>query len=153
MPRRSHVTVTRRNLSRIQPRPQGAFLWLWRWGANSKARESALGTRLSKHYKSVNIETDHWINCNVFFGPGMLVVSNIYLIWIFLVRFIYSIHIIQFFSFVCILTWPLLGIKKAWATPRSVFFRGLIQNFRQASPPLSYAESPPPRGFSTQPLK
>ena len=46
---------------------------------------------------------------------------------------------------VCVLTWSLLGVKKAWATPRSVSFRGLIQNFRLASPPLSYAESPPPR--------
>ena len=27
---------------------------------------------------------------------------------------------------------------------RSVSFRGLIQNYRQASPPLSYAEFPPP---------
>ena len=36
------------------------------------------------------------------------------------------------------------GQKKAWATPRSVSFRGLIQNFRRAFPPLSYAESPPP---------
>ena len=36
--------------------------------------------------------------------------------------------------------------KKAWATPRSVSFRGLIQNFRRASPPFSYAESPP--GFT-----
>ena len=38
-----------------------------------------------------------------------------------------------------------LGVKKAWATPISVSFRGLIQNFRLASPPLSYAE-PPPEG-------
>ena len=38
--------------------------------------------------------------------------------------------------------------KKAWATTRSISFRGLIQNFRPASPPLSYAESPPPRGPS-----
>ena len=45
---------------------------------------------------------------------------------------------------VCVLTWSLLGVKKkAWVTPRSVSFRGLIQNFRRASPPLSYAESPP----------
>ena len=36
------------------------------------------------------------------------------------------------------------GKKKAWATPRSVSFRGLIQNFRRASSPLSNAESPPP---------
>ena len=43
---------------------------------------------------------------------------------------------------VCVLTWSLLGVKKAWATPRSVSFRGLIQNFRRAFPPLSYAESP-----------
>ena len=35
------------------------------------------------------------------------------------------------------------GQKKAWATPRSAYFRGLIQNFRRASPPLSYAEYPP----------
>ena len=41
------------------------------------------------------------------------------------------------------------GQKKAWATPRSVSFRGLIQNFRRASPPLSYAESlPPPPGLT-----
>ena len=31
-----------------------------------------------------------------------------------------------------------------WATPRSVSFRGLIQNFRRAYPPLSHAESFPP---------
>ena len=36
------------------------------------------------------------------------------------------------------------GQKKAWAPPRSVSFRGLIQNFRRTSPPLSYAESTPP---------
>ena len=40
--------------------------------------------------------------------------------------------------------------KKAWATPRLVSFRGLIQNFSRASPPLSYAESPPgPRALPT----
>ena len=51
-------------------------------------------------------------------------------------------------SFVCVLTWSLLGVKKVWASPRSVSFRGLIQNIRRASPPLSYAESPPlPWGF------
>ena len=45
---------------------------------------------------------------------------------------------------VCVLTWSLLGLKKiAWAAPRSVSLRGLIQNFRRTSPPLSYAESPP----------
>ena len=54
-------------------------------------------------------------------GVGMLVVSlrgvnfgfwSIYLICIFLIRFIYSIHIMQVFSFVCVLTWSLLGVKK-----------------------------------------
>ena len=34
------------------------------------------------------------------------------------------------------------------ATPRSVSFRGLIQNFRRASPPLSYAEFPPGSDYS-----
>ena len=54
---------------------------------------------------------------------------KIYLICIFLIRFIYSIHIIQVFSFACVLTWSLLVVKKAWATHRSVSFRDLIQNF------------------------
>ena len=40
----------------------------------------------------------------------------------------------------------LLGVKKAWGTPRLVSFRGLTQNFWRASPPLSYEESPAPRG-------
>ena len=30
-----------------------------------------------------------------------------------LTRFIYSIHIIQVFSFVCVLTWSLLDFKKS----------------------------------------
>ena len=33
--------------------------------------------------------------------------------------------------------------QKSLATPRSVSFRALIQNFQRASPPLSYTESPP----------
>ena len=41
------------------------------------------------------------------------------------------------------------GQEKAWATPRSVSFRGLIQNFRRPSPPLSYAESPHPQGATS----
>ena len=48
---------------------------------------------------------------------------------------------------ICIFLSSLLGVKNAWATPRSVSFSGLIQNFRRASPPLSYAESP--RGEGT----
>ena len=38
--------------------------------------------------------------------------KHIYLICIFLIRFIYSVHIIQVFSFVCVLTWSLLGVRK-----------------------------------------
>ena len=69
--------------------------------------------------------------------------KNIYLICMFSIHFIYSIPIIQVFSFVCVLTWSILGVKKAWATHRSVSFRCLIQNSQRASPPLSYAGSPP----------
>ena len=47
-------------------------------------------------------------------------------------RIIYSIHVIKL----------LLEVKNGWATPRLVSFKGFIQNFRRASPPLSY-ESPP----------
>ena len=38
--------------------------------------------------------------------------KNIYLICIFLIRFISSIHVIQVFLFVFVLTWSLLGVKK-----------------------------------------
>ena len=34
------------------------------------------------------------------------------------------------------------SLNKGWATPRLVSFRGLIQNFRRASPPLSYGSLP-----------
>ena len=36
------------------------------------------------------------------------------------------------------------GQKKAWATPRLVSFRGLIQNFRRASPRLQMRSPPIP---------
>ena len=35
------------------------------------------------------------------------------------------------------LKWSLFRVKKGWAMPRLVFFRGLIQNLRRVSPPLS----------------
>ena len=38
--------------------------------------------------------------------------------------------------------WSLLGVKMGWATPGLVSFRGLIQNFRRASP-LLHVQSPP----------
>ena len=63
--------------------------------------------------------------------------------------FIYSIHIIQVFSFVCVLTWSLLGvIKKLGPRLDRSPIKGFIQNFRRASPPLSHAESPPPGGLT-----
>ena len=34
------------------------------------------------------------------------------------------------------------GQKKGWAMPRLISFGGLIQNFRRASPPLSYGSPP-----------
>ena len=72
--------------------------------------------------------------------------ENIYLICMVLMHFIYSIHIIQVFLYVCVLTWSLLGVRKSLGHA-TVSFRALVQNFRQASPPLSYAESPPsPQG-------
>ena len=43
------------------------------------------------------------------------------------------------FLFVCVIKWPLLGVKKS--LPRLVSFRGLVQNFRRASRPF-YMRSP-----------
>ena len=48
----------------------------------------------------------------------------------------------SFLIYLCFNMVSFRGQKKAWAMPRSVSFTGLIQNFRRASPPLSYAESP-----------
>ena len=55
-----------------------------------------------------------------------------------------SLKVAVFFICLCFSMVSFRGKKKAWVTPRSVSFRGLIQNFQRASPPLSYA-SPPPR--------
>ena len=51
------------------------------------------------------------------------------------------------------LKWSLLEVKKGWATPKLVSFRGLIQNFRRASPPLSYGTPPGTRPFRNHCLK
>ena len=53
------------------------------------------------------------------------------LIWwapvcVFLIRFIYSIHIIQVFSFVCVLTWSLLGVKKSLGHAQIGLFQGFL---------------------------
>ena len=54
-------------------------------------------------------------------------------------------------SCVCVLTWSLFwGVKEPWITPRSVSFRGFIQNFPRVSPPLSYASLPPMVGEMVQ---
>ena len=52
--------------------------------------------------------------------------KNIYLICTFLIRFIYSIHIIQVFSFVCVLTWSLLGVKKSLDHAQIGLFQGFL---------------------------
>ena len=55
--------------------------------------------------------------------------------YIFSIRFIYSIYVIKVF----------FRGQKRLVHPQLVSFRGLIQNFRRASPPFSYG-SPPPGG-------
>ena len=64
---------------------------------------------------------------------------------------IISLPLFKVTFFIC-LCFKMVSIRgqKAWATPRLVSFRGLIQNFRRASPLLSY-ESPP--GHSCQSLE
>ena len=46
---------------------------------------------------------------------------------------VFAIIKIHSFFHLSVLTWSLLGVKNAWATPRSVSFTGFIQNFRRAS--------------------
>ena len=57
-----------------------------------------------------------------------------------LIRFIYSIHIIQVFSFVCVLTWSLLGIKKSLGHAQIVLLQISDEHphpFHMRSPPGS----------------
>ena len=64
----------------------------------------------------------------------------------FLICFIYSIHIIQVFSFVCVLTWSLLGGKKSLGHAQI----GLLQWFNSKFPtsiPRFHMRSPHPPGF------
>ena len=53
--------------------------------------------------------------------------------YIFSIRFIYSIYVINVF----------FRGQKRLGHPQLVSFRGLIQNFRRASPPFSYGSPPP----------
>ena len=71
--------------------------------------------------------------------------KNIYLICILLIRSIYSINKIQVFSFDCVLTWPLLGVKKRLGNTQIALLRGLIQNFPTSIPtPFMCGVLPPP---------
>ena len=63
--------------------------------------------------KGVLGKTPSYLAVKVSFRVAREKIKNIYLICVFLIRFVYSIHIIQVFSFVCVLTWSLLGIKKS----------------------------------------
>ena len=75
--------------------------------------------------------------------------KNLYLICVFLNRFIYSIHVIQVFSFVCVLTRSLSEIKKSLGHARI----GLLQGFNSKFPtsiPTSFICGVPPRAKEEQ---
>ena len=70
---------------------------------------------------------------------------------IFLIRFIYSIqsiHIIQVFSFVCVLTWSLLGVKKSLGHPQISLPRRRSYEFKISDehPHPFHMRSPTPSG-------
>ena len=69
--------------------------------------------------------------------------KNIYLICIFLIHFIYSIHIIQVFSFVCVLTWSLLGVKKSLGHAQIGLLQGFNSKFPTSIPTPFICEVPP----------
>ena len=46
----------------------------------------------------------------------------------------YAIHIIQVFSFVCVLTWSLLGVKKSLGHAQISLFQGFNSKFPTSSP-------------------
>ena len=54
---------------------------------------------------------------------------------------------IQVFSFVCVLTWSLLGVKKILGHAQIGLLQGYNSKVRRVSPPLSHVEFPP-RGCS-----
>ena len=59
---------------------------------------------------------------------------KIYLICIFLIRFIYSIHINQVFSFACVLTWSLLVVKKSLGHAQIGLLQGFNSKFLTSIP-------------------
>ena len=75
---------------------------------------------------------------------------------IFLIRFIYPIHIIQVLSFVCVLTWSLLGVNKNLGHAQI----GLLSGFNSKFPtsiltPFICGVPPPPgrRSLATKRIR
>ena len=67
----------------------------------------------------------------------------VYLICLFLISFIYSFHIIQVFSFVCVLTWSLLGVKKSLGHAQIGLLQGFNSKFQTSIPTPFICEVPP----------
>ena len=61
-----------------------------------------------------------------------------------MIRFIYSIHIIQVFSFVCVLTRSLLGVQKSLGPAQIGLLQGFNSKFPSSIPTPSIMWSPPP---------
>ena len=76
--------------------------------------------------------------------------NNMYLRCIFLTHFNYSIHISQVFSFVCVLTWPLLGVKKSLGHAQIGILLGFNSKFLTSIliPFISGVAPPPPEDMS-----
>ena len=71
--------------------------------------------------------------------------KKIYLICIFLMHFIYSSDIIRVFSFVCVLTWSLLGVKKSLGHAQIGILQWFNSKFTMSNPtPFICRVSPPP---------
>ena len=75
--------------------------------------------------------------------------KNIYLMCIFFIRFIYSIHITQVFSFACVLTWSLQGVKKSLGLAQIGLLQGLNSKFLTSIPTPFICGVPPPGGISS----
>ena len=69
--------------------------------------------------------------------------KKIYLICIFLMHFIYSSDIIRVSSFVCVLTWSLLGVKKSLGHAQIGLLQGFNSKFPTSIPTPFICEVPP----------
>ena len=72
------------------------------------------------------------------------------MICIFLICFIYSIHIIQVFSFVCVLTWSLLGVKKSLDHAQIGLLWGFNSKFPTSIPTPFICRVPSPPRYRVQ---